>query len=114
MVFVVKLKLFFQKVPENEDDLDDETQALITADFEIGEFIRQRLIPRAVLYFTGEALDEEYDEEDEEDDEEDEEMDDEEDDKDFEPEHQAKGKPKHAKGSSGGNKKENPQECKQQ
>ena len=30
---------------------------LLAADFEIGHFIRERIIPRAALYFTGEALD---------------------------------------------------------
>jgi len=30
---------------------------LLAADFEIGHFIRERIVPRAVLYFTGEALD---------------------------------------------------------
>lgn len=70
--------------------------------------IRQRLVQRAVLYFTGEALaDEEYDDDEDEDDEdEDEEDEDEEDDEDFEP-------PKGGKKARGG-KKENPQECKQQ
>uniref|UniRef100_A0A8C1X6W8 Nucleosome assembly protein 1-like 4a n=1 Tax=Cyprinus carpio TaxID=7962 RepID=A0A8C1X6W8_CYPCA len=38
----------------------------LTTDFEIGHFFRERVIPRAVLYFTGEALedDESYEEED--------------------------------------------------
>jgi hypothetical protein len=40
---------------------------LLTADFEIGHYIRDRIIPRAVLFFTGEALEEdEFDDEDEE------------------------------------------------
>ena len=45
------------------------SQALLTVDFEIGHYIRERIVPRAVLFFTGEALDEEsdYDEEEEED-----------------------------------------------
>jgi len=94
--------------PENDEEIDEETEALLSADFEIGEVIRQRLVQRAVLYFTGEALaDEEYDEdEDEDEDDEDEEDEDEEDDEDFEP-------PKGGKKARGG-KKENPQECKQQ
>lgn len=41
-------------VPENsEAELDDETQALLTSDFEIGHYIRERIVPRAVLYYTG-------------------------------------------------------------
>lgn len=39
----------------------------MTSDFEIGHYIRERIVPRAVLYFTGEGLeDEDYDEEEEE------------------------------------------------
>ena len=41
-------------IPEGDDaDLDEETQDLLTADFEVGHYIRERIIPRAVLYFTG-------------------------------------------------------------
>jgi len=54
-------------IPEDADtDVDDETQALLTSDFEIGHYIRERIVPKAVLYFTGEALedeDEDYEEE---------------------------------------------------
>ncbi|KAK9497507.1 hypothetical protein O3M35_004213 [Rhynocoris fuscipes] len=59
-----------------EADLDEETQALLTSDFEIGHYIRERIVPNAVLYYTGEALDdeEEYDD-DEGDEEEDEDSD---------------------------------------
>lgn len=74
-----------------EEELDDETEELLAADFEIGDFFRQRLIPKAVLFFTGEAIDfddsddEEYSDEDEyededEDEDEDKNEDDEEDD----------------------------------
>ncbi|WAR02306.1 NP1L4-like protein [Mya arenaria] len=40
------------------------TEALLAADFEIGHFIRERIVPRAVLYFTGEAMENEDDYED--------------------------------------------------
>jgi nucleosome assembly protein 1-like 1 len=41
----------------------------LSADFEIGHFIRERIIPRAVLYFTGEAIeDDEFEDEGEDDD----------------------------------------------
>merc|ERR1719219_1064756 len=83
---------FFDPPPIPDDpnaDVDADTQELLTADFEIGHYIRERIIPRAVLYFTGEALeDEEYDEEEEDDegDEEGEEGEDEEaDDPDYKP-----------------------------
>lgn len=61
-------------VPEDpEAELDEDLQALMTSDFEIGHYIRERIVPRAVLYFTGEGLEDEGDEfEDEEDDEEEE------------------------------------------
>merc|ERR1711874_363639 len=70
---------FFDPPPISDDpdaDVDPETQDLLTADFEIGHYIRDRIIPGAVLFFTGEALeDDEFDEEEEE----------EEDDPDFDP-----------------------------
>jgi nucleosome assembly protein 1-like 1 len=48
---------------------DEETENLLSADFEIGHFIRERIIPRAVLYFTGEAIeDDEFEDEGEDDD----------------------------------------------
>ncbi|OCT87453.1 nucleosome assembly protein 1-like 1-A isoform X1 [Xenopus laevis] len=56
------------EVPEN-GELDDDAEAILTADFEIGHFLRERIIPRSVLYFTGEAIeddDDDYDEEGEE------------------------------------------------
>lgn len=75
------------KAPEEGAEVDEETEALLSADFEIGHMIRERIIPRAVLYFTGEAIeDDEYEEEAEEDDQEGEEGDEEDDnDPDFEP-----------------------------
>ena len=47
---------FFDPPPLPEDpeaEVDAETQELLTADFEIGHYIRERIIPRAVLFFTG-------------------------------------------------------------
>lgn len=65
-------------VPEDNsgDDVDDEVRTLLTTDFEIGHYIRERIIPRAVLYFTGEGIedeDEDYEEEEEEEDDDEEE-----------------------------------------
>merc|ERR1719383_1343211 len=60
-------------VPTPDDgveEMDEETEALLAADFEIGHFFRDRIIPRAVLYFTGEALEDEDDDYEEEGDEE--------------------------------------------
>ncbi|XP_071831339.1 nucleosome assembly protein 1-like 1-A isoform X1 [Apostichopus japonicus] len=86
------------EIPEDEADLDDETEALLSADFEIGHMIRERIVPRAVLYFTGEAIedDDEYEEEGEEEEGEGEDDEDEENDPDFDP------------------SKEKPPECKSQ
>merc|ERR1719479_594201 len=94
---------FFDPPPISDDpdaDVDPETQDLLTADFEIGHYIRDRIIPGAVLFFTGEAL--EDDESDEEEDEETdgEECEEEEDYPDFDPSKVKVG--------------DNPQECKQQ
>lgn len=36
-------------------------QALLTADFEIGHYIRERVVSRAVLLYTGEGLDDDDD-----------------------------------------------------
>ena len=58
------------KVPDNEDDIDDVLQALITEDFDIGFAIKEKLVPRAVLFYTGEALEGESEDEDEDGDEE--------------------------------------------
>lgn len=95
---------FFDPPPLPDDpeaEVDAETQELLTADFEIGHYIRERIIPRAVLFFTGEALEEDdYDEEEEEEGSDGEEGEEEEDDPDFDP----------SKVKGG----DNPQECKQQ
>lgn len=50
-------------MPTEESEIDDETFETLTNDFEVGHYIRERIVPRAVLYFTGEGLsDEEYEE----------------------------------------------------
>merc|ERR1711997_1340064 len=73
----VKADSFFNffdppQVPDDVDaEVDEETQALLTADFEIGHYIRERIVPRAILFFTGEALEDESDCEEEESDEDD-------------------------------------------
>lgn len=36
-----------------EIEVEEEIDNLLTTDFEIGHYIRERIIPRAVLYFTG-------------------------------------------------------------
>lgn len=54
---------FAPPVVEEDEEPDEETEALLTADFEIGHFFRESIIPRAVLYFTGEALEDDDDDE---------------------------------------------------
>jgi nucleosome assembly protein 1-like 1 len=102
----VKADSFFNffdppQVPDDpQAEVDEDTQALLTADFEIGHYIRERIVPRAVLFFTGEALEDESDyEEEEEDDGDDDDDENSDNDPDFDP--------KTAKGA------QNP-ECKQQ
>ena len=48
------------EVPER-GDLGDDAEAILAADFEIGHFLRERIIPRSVLYFTGEAIEDDDD-----------------------------------------------------
>jgi len=40
-------------VEDAENDMDEHIQSLLTADFEIGHYIRERIVPNAVLFFTG-------------------------------------------------------------
>lgn len=35
---------------------DEETQSILNNDFEVGNLIKDRIIPHAVLFFTGENL----------------------------------------------------------
>ncbi|KAE8296439.1 SLIT-ROBO Rho GTPase-activating protein 1 [Larimichthys crocea] len=82
---------FFNPVKASPDgEMDEDSEFTLATDFEIGHFFRERIVPRAVLYFTGEALEddesfeeEELDEGDEE--EQDEEGDDDDDEGDFDP-----------------------------
>lgn len=97
---------FFEppEVPEDEEDLDEETEALLAVDFEIGHFFRERLIPKAVLFYTGEAIEEDSDDEDDDQETTSEEDDDDDDDEDEEND------PDYKLPASG----EKPQDCKQQ
>ncbi|XP_022224057.1 nucleosome assembly protein 1-like 1 [Drosophila obscura] len=88
------------EVPSDKEEIDDESQQILATDFEIGHFLRARIIPKAVLYFTGDIVDDEDDEDEEEFDENEEEEDDD------EGAPPAKGHNKHA-----GNKKQSPNDC---
>ena len=50
--------LYFAVPEDSESESYEETQALLTSDFEIGHYIRERVVPNAVLYFTGKILNE--------------------------------------------------------
>ncbi|KAJ8720926.1 hypothetical protein PYW08_006391 [Mythimna loreyi] len=100
----------FFSPPTMPDDpnstLASDIQALLTADFEIGHYIRERVVSRAVLLYTGEGLDDDDDDDYEEEEEEEcstEESEDE------EPAPRRRGK-KPIKGGP----QDNPAECKQQ
>jgi nucleosome assembly protein 1-like 1 len=135
----VVLKPKRKSVGDEDDEFEDDEEnahedLLMMADFEIGQYIREKIVPKAVLYYTGEYDDlddeyEDYDDEDEDDeeedeDEEDEDEDDDDDDDDDEDEKkvtagkggkkggkQALGGKPGAKGAKGG--EPTPSECKQ-
>lgn len=41
----------------DESKMDEDSQAILATDFEIGHFLRARIIPKAVLYYTGDIVD---------------------------------------------------------
>lgn len=129
------------QVPEDDEDIDEdaaeELQNSMEQDYDIGSTIRDKIIPHAVSWFTGEAAQDEYadleddeDEDDEEEDEDEEEEDEEEDEDDEdddddeeEDEDESKVKKKLTSKSAGHKKSgvrapagdgEQPPECKQQ
>jgi len=100
-------------VPEDEEqELDEETQNVLNNDFEVGNLFKDRIIPHAVLFFTGEnMIDDEFDEEDEDEDEEDyEDEEDEDDDDDDENDKGLNRKKSQGKQTN----QQQPPECKQQ
>ncbi|RWR72606.1 nucleosome assembly protein 1/2 isoform X3 [Cinnamomum micranthum f. kanehirae] len=124
------------QVPEDDDDIDEETaeqlQNHMEQDYDIGSTIRDKIIPHAVSWFTGEAVqgedfedlgeDDDEDEDGDEDEEEEEEEDDDEEDDDEEDEDEGKNSrkkvPTRQKKSGAqvgeGQQGERPPECKQQ
>ncbi|ESO10958.1 hypothetical protein HELRODRAFT_150433, partial [Helobdella robusta] len=66
----VKQKSFFNffsppDPPGLSTHVNDEKEAILLADFEVGQLLQSSLVPKAVLYFTGEALDDDIYDEDE-------------------------------------------------
>lgn len=80
---------------------------ILSTDYEIGHFLRSRLIPKAVLYYTGDIVDEDDDDDFDEEEEEEEDSDEDDDDDDDAP-------AAPSRKIKGGAPKENPAECKQQ
>ncbi|GAB4842554.1 Nucleosome assembly protein 1.3 [Ancistrocladus abbreviatus] len=103
-----------------EDDAAEELQTEMEQDFDIGSTIREKIIPHAVSWFTGEAAkedefelsDDDYDDDDDVDDEDDEIYDDEDDDD--EEESMGEGKKIEGAKPAEGQQGERPPECKQQ
>jgi nucleosome assembly protein 1-like 1 len=58
--FLGKERILLILVPEDADaELEDSDEVrMLAADFEIGHMLRDSIVPKAVLYFTGEAGDE--------------------------------------------------------
>jgi len=93
-------------LPEDpEAEVDEEVQMLLQQDFQIGHYLRERIVPRAVLFFTGEEQGDDEEESDDEDDDEDEDDDDSDD--------EVANRPKLKARKGKGGQEANP-ECKQQ
>ncbi|GAB2269255.1 Nucleosome assembly protein 1.4 [Dionaea muscipula] len=126
------------QIPEEDDDLDEDTaeelQNQMEQDYDVASTIRDKIIPHAVSWFTGEAAEEgfdaveeedEGDEDDEDDEDEDEDDEEDEDDDEEEDEDEEDNKMTRKKQSAGakksrrplageGQQAERPPECKQQ
>ncbi|CAI9766022.1 unnamed protein product [Fraxinus pennsylvanica] len=111
------------EVPEDEDideDAAEEFQNLMEQDYDVGSTIRDKVIPHAVSWFTGEAALDEYgdieDDDEDEDIDEDDDEEDEDDDEEDEDEEETKNRKKKSGNAHTGNDQqgERPPECKQQ
>ncbi|KAF9218379.1 NAP-domain-containing protein [Gyrodon lividus] len=106
--------------PSDDDDIDEEEleelEEKLELDYQIGEDLKEKIIPRAIDYFTGKALEydmmEEEDDFDELDDDDEDQFDDDDSDSDNEPPARRRGPPKGRGGGGGGTV--NPEECKNQ
>ncbi|KAF9563487.1 NAP-domain-containing protein [Agrocybe pediades] len=118
---------FSPPVPPTEEDIEngvyedeelEELEEKLEEDYQIGEDLKEKIIPRAIDYFTGKALayevmdedEDDYEDEDDEDDDEDRFEDESDSDNDAPP--RRRGPAKGRGGAAGG--KVNPEECKQQ
>lgn len=96
---------------EDEDDMDEAVEELIEQDYEIGCAIKEQVVPKAVLWYTGEAGD--HDDDDDDDEEEEDDEDDESDEEEEPPPRKGAKKPAPKKGGPQGGA-QGQQECKQQ
>jgi len=111
---------FKPPTPTEDEDENDDIDERLELDYQIGEDLKERVVPRAVDFFTGKALrfendDDEFDTDDEFDEEEDE--DDDDDDDDDEPSGRRRGGARKAPAPPLGAtpaSAQDPQECKQQ
>ncbi|XP_056166689.1 nucleosome assembly protein 1;3-like isoform X2 [Syzygium oleosum] len=112
------------QVPDEDEDIDEETaeelQNLMEQDYDIGSTIRDKIIPHAVSWFTGEAIQgeefEDLEDEDDDEDVDDDEDEDEDEEDEEEEEDTSKSKKKKASRAVAGDAQqgERPPECKQQ
>ncbi|CDQ75007.1 unnamed protein product [Oncorhynchus mykiss] len=84
---IIKGNNFLSLTVSPDGEPDEDAEFTLATDFEIGHFFRERIVPRAVLYFTGEALedDESFEEEELEEGDEEEQDGDDDDEGDFDP-----------------------------
>ncbi|XP_015907755.1 nucleosome assembly protein 1-like 1 [Parasteatoda tepidariorum] len=102
-------------VTENIEEMDEETQNILNNDFEVGNLLKDRVIPHAVLFFTGENMvDDDYDEEEDDEDEDYDEDEDEEDEEDEENDNQCLNRKKSRGQQNSQGQAPVPSECKQQ
>ena len=120
------LKKSVNEDEEEDDEVDDELDRIYEMEFDVCRFLKDTFIPKAILYYTGELVDEDYDDDFDEYDDEDEDEDDEaenneeedEDDEDFDSDDAKKEKkalksaPKN-NNSKGKSTEPTPSECKQ-
>ncbi|XP_039144128.1 nucleosome assembly protein 1;2-like [Dioscorea cayenensis subsp. rotundata] len=116
------------EVPEDDHDIDvdtaDQLQSQMEQDYDIGSTIRDKIIPHAVSWFTGEAVEgvelENMDDDDEEDDDDEDEVIEEDDEESEDEDEEVEEQPKAGKKKTGGTRAgrshqaDQPAECKQQ
>jgi nucleosome assembly protein 1-like 1 len=101
---------------EEEDDMEDHTmdhlQMIMQDDWESAVALKDLVVPRAIRWYTGEAVDEEVEDDEEDDDDDDD--DDYEDEEDDDEDEEEKGSPKNLFPAKKTGASANPEECKQQ